>query len=413
MDGIAESIDFLLKSGEGLAGLDSSQNLAFLNGVFRDNPRNIKTILCGSSLFQWASSHASSQAPQCTVHTEPPVSRDAKADVVHDEPNSLSHVFIGHGEPSTTDSDTPPPVATNPLHSYRQQLCAKMHCLYGVPIDDVVRDTASSSHYNLRYNSIAIHPYVRSRVYDLRQHTDGSLWGPFTDDGALEVDWEKLESIMIILNHNMKRYSTRYSEPGHDVPPWNEGFVGANPYSYFPELLDPSREPRAPLDSQDPYNVTGTWMRVVCFLDYTELYAFNFPEDQPPSHQPRPPLNTEEATRLINMKIKVTKIGPPGEDDGQDLPVVYFKGISSSLKPSWDANSNSSIRGWSNTLIVRYGTRLTLFLGTVRLTPKGEVRWTTMSVIHGLVNQKSTIYRHTEVLIGVLVSSDGAARVSR
>ena len=331
--------------------MGSSRNLTLLNKLFQDDPRNIETALCGSSLFKWASSYAANPRSQCTIHQESPVSPGSGANIVSDEPSELSYVFVGHEQPSVTDPrntlpdrDIQPSNADSGLRSYRQQLSAKMHCLYGVPID-AVKDTASSSRYNLRHNTVTLHPYVRSRVYDLRQHSDASLWGPFTDDGTMEVDWEKLESIMIILNHNMKRYYTRYSEPGDGVPPWGQPFVGANPYSYHPEPSASLNEIPAPLDSQDPYNVTGTWMRVVCFLDYTELYAFNFSEDQPPDGQPRPPLNTEEATRLITMTIKVTKIGPPEEDDGQDLPVVYFKGISSSLRPSWDPNANSSIKG--------------------------------------------------------------------
>lgn len=85
-------------------------------------------------------------------------------------------------------------------------------------------------------------------------------------------------------------------------------------------------------------------MRVVCFLDYTELFAFNFTSQQS-NLQLRPPLDTNEAFRLIVCKLRVTKIEKPGEDEGQGLPVVWFKGKSSSLRPSWDPNANSKIRG--------------------------------------------------------------------
>lgn len=275
-----------------------------------------------------------------------------------EEFNDLSHVFVGHHETSAATPtsqilgpDIPPLVVTNgPDRSllYRQQLCAKLHCLYGVPIRSIMRDSTPSSRYNLRYNTTPIHPYVRSRVYDLRQHTDGTFWGPFTDDGSLKVDWEKLESIMIILDHNMnlnRRGAGPFSDPVDDIPARDQAFAGAHPYSYLSKSNNLPIEPILPLESQDPYNVTGTWMRVVCFLDYTELHHFNFSEDQPAFGQPRPPLDTEEATRFINIKIRITDIKPPGEDDGQGLPVVHFKGISSALRPSWDPNANSKIRG--------------------------------------------------------------------
>jgi hypothetical protein len=271
-----------------------------------------------------------------------------------EESDDLSHVFVGRHDSHTATPrsqlgpNLPPLVAASGpdrLLLKRQQICAKLHCLYGVPVRYIQKNSTTNSRYNLRYNNLPIHPYVRSRVYDLRQHTDATFWGPFIDDGSLEVDWEKLESIMIILDHNMnlnKRDADPYSDP---IPAWDQAFAGAHPYSYFPKSDHLPNEPMVSLESQDPYNVTGTWLRVVCFLDYTELYNFNFPEEQPASGQPRPPLDREEATRFITMKIGVTKIKPPGEDDGQDLPVVHFKGISSALRPSWDPNANSKIRG--------------------------------------------------------------------
>lgn len=61
----------------------------------------------------------------------------------------------------------------------------------------------------------------------------------------------------------------------------------------------------------------------------------------------RPPLDVEEAVRFILMTVKVTGIEPPGEDDGKDLPVVRFEGMSRSLDDSWDENANSELRGES------------------------------------------------------------------
>ena len=348
---IGESVDQLLKSPVGLATSKSSLNLEFLERQL-SSEHNIQLILCGSSLFEWARSHASDQIPRCG-HRNPDESTP-------DDSENLNHVFVGHDEISITGTITSAPnpntsalvAATGQgrLLSSRQQICAKLHCLYGVPIDYITKDFISNSRYNLRYKSLLIHPYVRSRVYDLRQHTDTSLWGPFTDDGPLDVDWEKLESVMLILNHNMRRYSSRYSEPGDDVPAWDQPFAGVSPYSYISKPFNLPEEPLAPLETQDPYGISGTWMRVVCFLDYTELYDFNFSEHRPPPEEPRPPLDTEEVTRLITMKIKVTKISSPEDEDGQDLPVVHFKGLSSSLRPSWDPNANSRIRGQSRGL---------------------------------------------------------------
>lgn len=77
-----------------------------------------------------------------------------------------------------------------------------------------------------------------------------------------------------------------------------------------------------------------------------DFFGYNFPPyDHLPDHLPRPALDEGEATRLIIMKVHVTKIEPPGPEDGQSLPVVYFEGFSRSLDSSWDENANSDLRG--------------------------------------------------------------------
>lgn len=86
--------------------------------------------------------------------------------------------------------------------------------------------------------------------------------------------------------------------------------------------------------------------KVVCFLDYNDFFTYNFPpHDNLPAHLPRPIIDETEATRLIIMKIHVTKIEAPGPEDGQALPVVHFEGLSRSLDSSWDDNANSDLRG--------------------------------------------------------------------
>jgi hypothetical protein len=108
-------------------------------------------------------------------------------------------------------------------------------------------------------------------------------------------------------------------------------------------------------------------VKIVCFLDYNDLYAFNFSDEalKHPSDEPRDPLVTDEAIRHIIMDIQVTDVSPPGPFDNPALPVMQFSGKSRSVDASWDPNANSKIRG------------------SVRLTPEGEVRWQTISVFYG------------------------------
>lgn len=91
--------------------------------------------------------------------------------------------------------------------------------------------------------------------------------------------------------------------------------------------------------------MTGTWTRIVCFLDYNDLYSFNFESEDIPLTQERDPITTREAFRLIRLQLRVTAIEEPGEDDGKDFPVVHFQGSSKSTFMAWDPNANSRIRG--------------------------------------------------------------------
>ena len=210
-----------------------------------------------------------------------------------------------------------------------RQAAAKLHCLYGVPIDEV----PSRSSFSIMRSDPMLspsrctraqtrpyltHTYARSKVYDLRQYTDHSLWGPFMNDGSQRVDWEKVEAVMIVLGFNLRKFTER--SDGRFPMVWDEPFVGATPRSYVspPRMAAPAkddlddemlkiRELALSLDAQDPYGVTGTWMRVVCFLDYNDLYAFNF--SQPiPNQDLREPIDTEEGRIFVEESVRILAV---------------------------------------------------------------------------------------------------------
>ncbi|KAH8173172.1 f-box-like domain-containing protein [Sarocladium implicatum] len=232
------------------------------------------------------------------------------------------------------------------------QKSARLHCLYGRPILNIGR-----------LRSKRTYAYACSKVYDLRQYTTNTRWGPFRDDGSNRVDWEKVEAIIITLAHNLH---TKRLMTGDFKEVWDNPFLGSWANSFAAAATgDPKATPSS-LAMQDPYGITGTWYRVVCFLDYNDFFSFNFPSaDLTAEDAPRPPINVGEAVRLISMHLDVVSIEPPGPDDGQDLPVVHLKGVTRSLDDSWDDNANSETRG------------------TVRLTKEGEVWWTLFSIFHG------------------------------
>ncbi|KAJ0310044.1 uncharacterized protein N0V96_005811 [Colletotrichum fioriniae] len=267
--------------------------------------------------------------------------------------------------PSASASQTEDPTADD-IH----QQSAKLHCLYGRPIFNFGRTRSSR-----------VYPYAACKVYDMRQYTTRTKWGPFRDDDSGRVDWEKMEAIMIVLGSNIK--SQRLTAKVFSNL-WEKPFAGSWSGSYVPS---PGRGIRD-LDLEDPYGVAGTWLRVVCFIDYNDFFHYNFPigEEPPPIEVPRPPLDVGEATRIILMKMYVVDVQPPGEDDGKELPVVHFDGLSRSVDDSWDENAHSQLRA---------------IKGTVRMTKEGEVRWTTFSVFNGHARWRSE---------GIQIGGVGSAR---
>jgi hypothetical protein len=112
-------------------------------------------------------------------------------------------------------------------------------------------------------------------VYDLREYTRGTKWGPFLDadeeglgeaDGV-RVDWEKLEAILIVLGTNIRSKGLeRFPIFWHF---WGKPFAGTWGKSYIPWSRDRElgkEKPVDELDRKDPYGVSGSWLRVVSFL---------------------------------------------------------------------------------------------------------------------------------------------------
>lgn len=173
------------------------------------------------------------------------------------------------------------PAATEEL----RQLSAQLHCLYGVPIDSpnsssYLRDDMDEgrSSYRILLPSrppycvesdgpvtrsqtfdIPTNTYARSKVYDLRQYTDESLWGPFKNDSSQDVDWEKMEAIMVVLGYNLRMFRERARfeiQPVWDTP-WRGIQPGSLPVNMTKELGAPES-----LEDRDPYGISGMWMRV-------------------------------------------------------------------------------------------------------------------------------------------------------
>lgn len=131
------------------------------------------------------------------------------------------------------------------LNEAQRQQSAKLHCLYGRPILKTGR-----------LRSARTYPYACSKVYDIREYTDESRWGPFMDDGSDNVDWEKVEAIQIVLGNNI--YVKKLTRLFSDI--WDNPFSG----SWKGSFMSTPNLDKSSLDAMDPYGVTGTWYRVRC-----------------------------------------------------------------------------------------------------------------------------------------------------
>ena len=368
LQNVTECIQDLLTTAA--VGSEPSLNISFLTQLF-ESQQNVDIFLCGSFLFDWAKSEAWGNLATARVRrdiqstitnlelnrssVEPSDLEAASSAIVvpHElRRTPLAHVQIDDSEAPTRTFRCQLNIPIEAASAYvprnrstERQLSAKLHCLYGASIDRIRKDAVTSSRYSLRSDTALIHPYARSLVYDLRQHTDNTLWGPFHDDGSCGVDWEKMEAIMIVLDHSVKFSTGEHHEFYGMMEVQDKPFLGATPNSFVSPPQTLPMQPALPLEAQDPYSVTGIWRRVVCFLDYAELYDFNFNDEKPEDDQPRKPIDTQEVIRLITMKIHITKIEPPGEDDGQALPVVHFHGSSHPLRPHWDSSAKSKTKG--------------------------------------------------------------------
>lgn len=111
-----------------------------------------------------------------------------------------------------------------------RQMSAKLHVYFGTTLDN-------NSYGRTRSGSSLAHPYARARVYDLRNYNDDNAWGPYMDDGSFDVDWEKVEAIMIVLGYNLQTQPGSEDVPDGDPREWSvdmyrQPFSGVTPNSY-------------------------------------------------------------------------------------------------------------------------------------------------------------------------------------
>lgn len=124
------------------------------------------------------------------------------------------------------------------------QMSAKLHCLYGWALGFEDGVTPGDREPEARRRAVwaarrgaGVYPVACAKVYDMRECTRGSGWGPFMgeDEGGedgVRVDWEKVEAILVVLGTNVRSKGLeRFPIFWHF---WGKPFAGCWGGSYIP-----------------------------------------------------------------------------------------------------------------------------------------------------------------------------------
>ena len=226
-----------------------SLNIKLLTDLFSTRENRL-AFFCNSTIFVRARSDAEalSSWDSSTSSCLPPPLRQMLA-------GPSVHIRRLSGSPMEADPDPEPAEETTPpptLCYEERQMSAKLHTMYGVPIE-----------FPKRRKFKPIYPYACSIVYDLRNYTQANKWGPYKDDGLCTVDWERMEAVMIVLGHNLKMFT----ENTHGIfkPLWAEPWSGASPDSFSAPFLvtEPklTEQPTPPLEMMDVSKVSSFFVQ--------------------------------------------------------------------------------------------------------------------------------------------------------
>ncbi|KIJ38502.1 hypothetical protein M422DRAFT_33281 [Sphaerobolus stellatus SS14] len=208
----------------------------------------------------------------------------------------------------------------------------------------------------------------RSFIYDLRKYSRANLWGPFLPGSGGRVNWSHLEHIYRVMAMNIGEILDLFDQM---IPP--VGLDAVRAYS----------APRSdPTSIKDWAGIEGRWYRYVCFMDYRDLFAFNF--TAPPVDENEPLNNSiledddfQEAIRLIELNLRVTDALPCPTHPHR--PVLRFEGWSKGAQ-----GNEARVKGM------------------VFMTPDNQVRWKFVSVYDG-----RTQWSSEGVQIGGMASAVG------
>ncbi|KAF5355737.1 hypothetical protein D9756_004027 [Leucocoprinus leucothites] len=243
----------------------------------------------------------------------------------------------------------------------------------------------------------------RAFVYDLRNYSYKNDYGPYHPDGR--VSWVHIENIVNVVLSNLQDLPVHIVSPAR--PP--SGLESLRPYS-APGKYSPRDwagvEGLLSLFLMDVVSSQqlGTWRRYVCFMDYRDLFAFNYSDiaDGPLHPKFFEDPRFREATRLIEVKLHIIprseiRFFPPSEiqlSASQKHPLTFFHGTSKGVN-----GNESTVEGY------------------VRMARDGTVRWRLVSLEFTFLSstadkQKLSIYDNSPQWSsnGVQIGDVGSAR---
>jgi len=125
---------------------------------------------------------------------------------------------------------------------------------------------------------------------------------------------------------------------------------------------------------RDWAGVEGKWRRIVCFMDYRDLYEYNFAQggtDGPRDCTVFNQREFEEATRFIYLELHIAGYSPMFSMSSMPLKTAESKDISDLGERPTIHFTGSSKGGSGNEASVK---------GLVRMTKENHIRWSFVSI---------------------------------
>ncbi|EJD04232.1 uncharacterized protein FOMMEDRAFT_121841, partial [Fomitiporia mediterranea MF3/22] len=203
-------------------------------------------------------------------------------------------------------------------------------------------------------------------VYDMRNYMRENHWGPFMADNSGCVNWKHIKAIIVVI------YSNTIDLGGS----WLE----ARPPSHLDAVRVYSAPNHHTRDPRDWAGVEGTWRLYVCFLDYGDLFTFNYTAE---AHDPSlfESYGFQEVAHPVELKLSTTGFGEKNDMSTRSFSAPPSTLLSSATGGSFSVGSGPDSIMNQHLAIHFAGKSLSAngnesrLRGTVRMTSEGHILW--------------------------------------